>query len=171
MAEPSSPTLYHVLGLRSDATTQDVRAAYRRLAQEHHPDRADPGGGDAMTRINHAYEVLSDADRRARYDQELLALRKPRRQRFRPALSVGLVRSTAIVLAGISAVTVLAGWMLLHNRPARVDRTPEPSDSQLAQDSGPAEPGLQLIPARRLEGWAPSRPGSTARAGSDGNTP
>ena len=59
--------LYDELGIERAATQDEVRAAYRRLASELHPDR----GGDAerMQRVNDAYKVLSDPSQRARYDR------------------------------------------------------------------------------------------------------
>lgn len=59
--------LYGVLGLRPDAAPEDIKRAYRRKAREHHPD----AGGDAerFKDVTHAYEVLSDPERRARYDR------------------------------------------------------------------------------------------------------
>lgn len=57
---------YEILGLKHDATTDEVKRAYRRLAMEHHPDK----GGTAFkfSEINDAYAVLSDAVKRAEYD-------------------------------------------------------------------------------------------------------
>jgi len=59
--------LYGVLDLRPDAPTDEIKRAYRRKAREHHPD----AGGDAerFKEVIHAYEVLSDPERRARYDR------------------------------------------------------------------------------------------------------
>lgn len=59
--------LYGVLDLRPDAASDDIKRAYRRKAREHHPD----AGGDAerFKEVTHAYEVLSDPERRARYDR------------------------------------------------------------------------------------------------------
>jgi molecular chaperone DnaJ len=59
--------LYATLGLRPDAAPEDVKRAYRAKAREHHPD----AGGDAerFKEVTHAYEVLSDPERRARYDR------------------------------------------------------------------------------------------------------
>lgn len=60
--------LYNVLGIDRTATTDDIKRAYRRLAHQHHPDKR---GGDEeqFKRINAAYQVLSDPDKRARYDR------------------------------------------------------------------------------------------------------
>jgi hypothetical protein len=69
MADPL-PTYYDVLQVERDASPERVRAAWRRLAQKYHPDKM-PGNANAsraMAAINAAYEVLSDAHRRAEHD-------------------------------------------------------------------------------------------------------
>jgi len=61
--------LYEVLGVGRDATDDDIRKAYRRLAREHHPDvNGDPAAEERFKEVAGAYEILSDPDRRARYD-------------------------------------------------------------------------------------------------------
>ncbi len=59
--------LYDLLGVPRDASEDDLKRAYRRQARAHHPD----AGGDEETfkAITHAYQVLSDPQRRARYDR------------------------------------------------------------------------------------------------------
>ena len=62
---------YDVLGTSKTATEDDIRKAYRSLARKYHPD-VNPGDKSAEERfkeINEAYEVLSDPDRRKRYDE------------------------------------------------------------------------------------------------------
>ena len=61
---------YEVLGLPRDASSEDVKKAFRKLAMEYHPDRNhDSGASDKFKEINEAYEVLSDTDKRAAYDR------------------------------------------------------------------------------------------------------
>jgi DnaJ-class molecular chaperone len=57
---------YETLGVAKSATADEIKAAYRRLAQKHHPDK----GGDQvkMQEIQRAYDVLSDPEKRARHD-------------------------------------------------------------------------------------------------------
>jgi DnaJ-class molecular chaperone len=62
---------YTVLGVKRDASEKEVRSAYRKLARKHHPD-VNPGDKAAEATfkgINNAYEVLSDADKRRKYDK------------------------------------------------------------------------------------------------------
>ena len=62
---------YDTLGIPRDADEKEIRRAYRRLARQHHPD-VNPGDADAAERfktINAAYEVLSDPEKRSKYDR------------------------------------------------------------------------------------------------------
>jgi len=61
--------LYDVLGVPRDASDDDIRKAYRRLARELHPDvSADPETEERFKEVAGAYEILSDPEKRARYD-------------------------------------------------------------------------------------------------------
>ena len=62
---------YEVLGVKKEATADEIRTAYRALAKKHHPD-LNPGNKQAEARfkeISAAYDLLSDAEKRARFDR------------------------------------------------------------------------------------------------------
>lgn len=58
---------YDILGVKKSASADEIKKAFRKLARKHHPD----AGGDEETfkKINEAYEVLSDPEKKAEYDQ------------------------------------------------------------------------------------------------------
>lgn len=63
------PDYYKILGLARDATQEEIKRQYRKLAKKSHPDKTkDEEAREIMTGLNKAYEVLSDRELRAKYD-------------------------------------------------------------------------------------------------------
>jgi DnaJ domain len=79
---------YAILGVPVDADSDTLKRAYRQLARRYHPDLAGPEGALEMKRINRAYDVLSDAEKRLNYDTVIggvIDLRKGGMAQPRPA--------------------------------------------------------------------------------------
>ncbi|HET6718550.1 MAG TPA: molecular chaperone DnaJ [Rhodocyclaceae bacterium] len=68
---PSKKDFYEVLGVNRDASDDEIKKAYRKLAMKHHPDRNpdNPNSEAHFKEAKEAYEILSDANKRAAYDQ------------------------------------------------------------------------------------------------------
>ena len=97
---------YRVLGVSSQASGAEIKAAYRALVKRHHPD----AGGDASTilALNAAWEVLGDGDRRRRYD----AQRHPVESHVNTAaVAVGLARPAGRSGPGVASEEEIALWM------------------------------------------------------------
>ncbi len=62
---------YEILGVSRDASAEDIKKAYRKLAMQYHPDRnkGDKTAEEKFKEVGEAYAVLNDADKRARYDR------------------------------------------------------------------------------------------------------
>ncbi|MGB0466229.1 MAG: molecular chaperone DnaJ [Pontibacterium sp.] len=67
----SKQDYYEVLGVSRDASDRDIKKAFRRMAMKYHPDRNpdDQSAEESFKEVNEAYEVLSDAQKKAAYDQ------------------------------------------------------------------------------------------------------
>lgn len=70
MANENKRDYYEVLGVKKDASDADIKRAYRKMAAQYHPDvNHEPDAEQKFKEINEANEILSDPDKRARYDQ------------------------------------------------------------------------------------------------------
>ena len=104
---------YKILGVDRKADQKAISQAFRKLARQHHPD-VNPGNKQAEARfkdINEAHQVLSDPDKRAKYDQ-VLELREQmlHDSTVEPETEVQVVATTAVVgHRQIEAPTRVAG--------------------------------------------------------------
>ncbi|XP_033763576.1 dnaJ homolog subfamily C member 16-like [Pecten maximus] len=74
--------LYRILGVKRTASLKEIKQAYKAQAREWHPDKnKDPDAADVFTKINEAYETLSDEEKRRQYDRfGYTTAREPQRQ-------------------------------------------------------------------------------------------
>ena len=87
---PALPDYYAALGLDRRCTDAQIRAAYRLLTRQQHPDvhGGSPAAVAQMQALNAAYETLSDPARRREYDHELSARQKPAARAAKPGLNI-----------------------------------------------------------------------------------
>lgn len=80
-----SKDYYRILGLDKNAGQDQIKAAYRKLALQHHPDKnkEDPTAGERMKEINEAYAVLSNQEKRKKYDTYRASYGSSASQKFR----------------------------------------------------------------------------------------
>jgi hypothetical protein len=153
-------TLYELLGVEPDASTATIRAAYRRAAREHHPDRAGDRSSARMAEINRAWEVLGNPEARRQYD---LGLRTPTFTRL-PSPPVDPVEPSYHpfaryqdppripwrfmgVMAVLGSAVVLLGVATVGNpRPLKVDNILRPGDCVVIQPNGDAAERLCTEP-------------------------
>ena len=118
-----SPTLYSVLGVTSNAQLAEIIKAYRRAARTWHPDVChEPDATEQFKRIQAAYEILQDGNKRARYDAGLqlaaTATREPRAQTgptWRPPLRCGYLLVECTEQVGLLVVSRILQWQDVVN--------------------------------------------------------
>ena len=95
-------TYYEILGVRENATFEEIRDAFRQRAREFHPDRnPSPDAVERMQEINEAYEVLRDEQQHAAYD---------RAHRHFAATDGRLSQARAVAIVIVGELTFRLGW-------------------------------------------------------------
>jgi len=109
---------YQILNISQDASAEDIKKAFRRLALQYHPDRNPEDvreSGEKFKEINEAYEVLSDEHRRLQYDRLTSLSSYPRRTMAVEDIFNENIGSDSILemlrrLAGMGFVAKGMGW-------------------------------------------------------------
>ncbi|MCH8205247.1 MAG: DnaJ domain-containing protein, partial [Candidatus Hydrogenedentes bacterium] len=72
MPNTTQQDYYETIGVKSDATEEEIRSAYRDLARKYHPDKTggDKAAEEKLKEINAVYDVLKNAGKRKEYDQQ-----------------------------------------------------------------------------------------------------
>ena len=65
------PNYYDIIGVSKDASSEEIRNKFRELAKKTHPDKTKENSEEKMAELNKAYEILSDRERREKYDKYL----------------------------------------------------------------------------------------------------
>jgi curved DNA-binding protein CbpA len=107
-------SLYEVLGLPREADEAQIKATYRELARQLHPDvnAGDPALAQRLAEVNHAYEILSDQRARSAYDHAWASQRAQMRRHY----AVLAVCTGATFAVTLIAVSLLVHWHLAASR-------------------------------------------------------
>lgn len=130
----SAPTFYGVLGIRQNATENDIRKAYRRLALQWHPDRCrEPNAKEQFIAIQRAYETLNNPTQRARYNAGLTleatigkSTASTHTPGYRSPLRCGLILCEGIMVLGRFVVSTINLWEDITNADGQVLSTSWP---------------------------------------------
>ncbi|HEY1245353.1 MAG TPA: J domain-containing protein [Hyphomicrobiaceae bacterium] len=139
-AESQQRTLYEVLGVAPAAAEPDIKAAYRALARQLHPDL---NAGDAVSaarlaEVNGAYATLANAEARAAYDRELARRQSEARRRLATFAATGA--ATFVLTTGVVSFAVRR----------HLDAAPAPQPPPAAQPA----PAQSATPAAALAGYS-----------------
>lgn len=116
-------TLYAMLGIKAQATLDEIKSGYRRMARQWHPDmNCEPDAQERFIQIQHAYDVLSNESQRRKYDAGLAleaSLKLSQRQTrpcdvlldgYRAPLLCGWVLCVGVESLGRFVVSEIKGW-------------------------------------------------------------
>ena len=89
-----SRNYYEILGVSRQATREEIKKAYRRLVRKYHPDLnpGDKAAAEKIKKINRAYEILSDPERRNKYDREIQEPEEVKAKPEQPLDAAGLYK-------------------------------------------------------------------------------
>jgi hypothetical protein len=143
-----SPTLYGVLGVSQTASAAELKTAWRRAARQWHPDVCrEPDAAEQFQAIQEAWEILSDENRRARYDagMALEAAWKAQESRnehvtymatnYRSPLRCGLILATGRAILGRFVVDRIHQWADIVNSQGKTLVTSWPSGANDFEES------------------------------------
>ena len=151
--EPPAPDPYKVLQVDPEAEDEVVQAAYRRLAQKYHPDRAtSPEARERMVAINAAWELIGEPSRRVDYDRARRQGAAERAQSDRPPAPPGARSSAGTPMGARDAAAAPPGT---SPGPAEPERGRHPADTgapRVRPDPGQQGP-TQTVP----RDWMPGR--------------
>ncbi|MBA1232481.1 J domain-containing protein [Pseudomonas viridiflava] len=128
-----TPTHYELLNVARDASPDQIKKAYRKIAQKLHPDRnSDPYASDMMSVVNASHDVLADAGRRAAYDAQLMADEQKAREEAARRKQVQAMRGRAVhVYATASGAASAAPQRPAYSGPERrANASPQPTYRQ-----------------------------------------
>lgn len=128
------PTFYAALAIKNDATAEEIKAAYRRMAKQWHPDVCkEPNAAEQFKSIKYAYDILSESIKRAKYDAGLAleaSLNSKEAHRaakqmagysagteYRPPLRCGFIMAEGVEKLGRFNVKSILQWQdIVNNR-------------------------------------------------------
>jgi len=89
--QQATKDLYKLLGLSRGASQDDLRKAHRKLVREYHPDTnpGDPSAAERFKAVQHAYDVLSNPEKKQQYDEKLRASSSSKARSGRPRARTG----------------------------------------------------------------------------------
>jgi molecular chaperone DnaJ len=139
-------THYEVLGVARDATTSQIRAAFRSLARAHHPDTSPAGSAESLAPINEAWRVLGDPGLRRAYDRSLAVGARPDvAQEWVPAPTIGTPPPSSFPWRFLLGLTVVGiGIVLLGvftyepSKPGPPDNILQAGSCVVIEDNGDA---------------------------------
>lgn len=122
-------TLYAALGVKKDASEDEIKAGFRRMARQWHPDVCkEPDAQEQFIKIKNAFDLLSDPGKRARYDAGLALMAFSRvdnqvqdfAQFYRSPLRCGLIMAEGVKQVGRFMVKKIMVWQDITNNKGQV---------------------------------------------------